>query len=126
MIKKLSNTATFVIAKVIFLASGVLSPAFAQIIGIPNPSRFDSVEDIINTLGNLIRPVVIIALIAIVMYGGWVRLTSQGNPDKIARSSQIIVSGLIGFAIIALAPVIVEFLGSLLGISGGLLDTSTE
>jgi len=91
---------------------------------IPNPTRYSSLEDIINALTSLIRPVFIITFGAMVLYGGWVRLTSQGNPDKVKSSSQIIVAAIVGFAIAVFAPTIVDFAGKLLGIQGGLIQSS--
>ncbi len=89
---------------------------------IPNPTRYSSLEDIINAVTSLIRPVFIITFGAMVLYGGWVRLTSQGNPDKVKSSSQIIVAAIVGFAIAVFAPTIVDFAGKLLGIQGGLIQ----
>lgn len=89
---------------------------------IPNPSRYSSLEDVVNALASLIRPVFIITFGAMVLYGGWVRLTSQGNPDKIKSSSQIIVAAIVGFAIAVFAPTIVDFIGRLIGIQGGLIQ----
>lgn len=91
---------------------------------IPNPTRYGSLEDIINAVTSLIRPVFIITFGAMVLYGGWVRLTSQGNPDKVKSSSQIIVAAIVGFAIAVFAPTIVDFAGKLLGIQGGLIQSS--
>ena len=59
-----------------------------------------------------------------VLYGGWVRLTSQGNPDKVKSSSQIIVAAIVGFAIAVFAPTIVDLAGKLLGIQGGLIQSN--
>jgi hypothetical protein len=89
---------------------------------IPNPTRYSSLEDIINAATSLIRPVFILTFGAMVLYGGWVRLTSQGNPEKVQSSSQIIVAAIIGFAIAVFAPTIVDFAGRLLGIQGGLIQ----
>lgn len=89
---------------------------------IPNPTRYNSLEDVINALTSLIRPLFIVTLGAMILYGGWVRLTSQGNPEKIQTSSQIIVAALIGFAIAVFAPTIVDFAGRLLGVQGGLIQ----
>lgn len=89
---------------------------------IPNPSKYNSLEDVINTVSGLVRIVIVLALVIALMYGGWVRLSSQGNEDKVAQSSKIITSALIGFAIIVLAPVIVDFFGKFIGAQGNLLD----
>lgn len=92
---------------------------------IPNISRFDRIEDVINIFLSILRFVVIILLVVAVMYGGFTRLTSQGDADKIAKSQKIIVSAIVGFAIIVLAPVIVQFFGTLLGAQGNLFEFPT-
>ncbi len=90
---------------------------------IPNPTKYGSLEDIINAVTSLIRPLFILTFGAMILYGGWVRTTSQGNPDKIKQSSQIIVAAIVGFAIAVFAPTLVDFVGRLIGIQGGLIST---
>ena len=94
-----------------------------SITSIPNPSSIDTLEDLINifTTG-VIRPVVILAFLAGVIYGGWTYLTAGDDDKKVESSKKIITASAIGFAIIAFAPIIVEFIGTLLGVRGGLLD----
>lgn len=89
---------------------------------VPNPSKFNTLEDVINTAGTVVRPVIVISMIGISMYGGYVRLMAKDNADQIAKSYKIIIGALVGFVIIVLAPVITDLAGSLLGVSGGLVD----
>jgi hypothetical protein len=92
------------------------------VIKVPSPTSFTSLEEIINTVGSLLRPAVVIVFLAVTMYGGWLWLTARDNEEQVAKSKKVIVAGAIGFVIVALAPVIVEFVGKLLGIQGNLLD----
>ena len=97
--------------------------AYASGLGsIPNPSRYGSFEEIVNVLGGLVRPIVVLVFIAMLMYGGWVRLTARDDPKKVESSSKIMTAAIAGFAIVVLAPVIVQFVGSLLGVQGGILN----
>lgn len=81
---------------------------------ISNPTDINTIGDLINRVSGFIQPVAIVALIACVIGAGFVRLTSAGNSEKEAQSMKILVSAAIGFAIIALAPLIVNILTTLL------------
>lgn len=85
---------------------------------IPNPSRYNSLEEVIEGVATLIQPLFVITFGAFVLYGAWVRLTSQGDPDKIVSSTKIILAAATGFAIAVLAPSIVNIITGLLGVSG--------
>lgn len=85
---------------------------------IPNPSKYDSLEELINVGTSLIRPIFILTFGAMVLYGGWVRLTAKTDADKIASSTKIITAAATGFAIAVLAPTIVNAVAGLLGTDG--------
>ena len=97
---------------------------FSQTFTIPNPSKYSSLEDIINAVVSLIRPVFILTFAGMILYGAWIRLTSQGDAEKIKKSTQIIIAAVIGFAIAVFAPTIVDFVGKLLGVQSGLITTT--
>ncbi|MBL8014879.1 MAG: hypothetical protein JNK26_01670 [Candidatus Doudnabacteria bacterium] len=112
---------------IVFFGMAVLlstSVGAGGMLGIPNISQYERLEDVINAFLSILRTVVILLLIIALMIGGYTRLTSQGDADKIAQSQKIIVSALIGFAIIVLAPVIVQFFGTVLGAQGNLFEFS--
>jgi len=74
-------------------------------------------------VGRIVRIVLgFLGLIAviIIIYAGFVWMTSGGNPDKIAKAKKIITAGVIGLAIIVLSYAIVSFiLHKFGGIGGG-------
>lgn len=79
--------------------------------------------DIFSFIGNMssyIRPVIGLAFLAVIIYGGWTRMTAAGNADKEKKSMQIIVAGVVGFIIIVLAPVIVGIVTGLIGLQNNL------
>ncbi len=90
---------------------------------IPNPTVYQTLEDLINAVTALIRPLFILTFGGMILYGAWVRLTSQGDPGKIEQSMKIIVAAIVGFAIAVFAPSIVDFIGKLIGVQGGLIGT---
>lgn len=110
------------------LASGliaILSTSTIQAAGlqIPNPVRFNSLEEIVNfLLNNVLRQVILLAFVGLLIYGGWVRMTAQEDEKKLGNSQKIIMAAITGFAIVVLAPVIVEFVGSVIGVQGNLLS----
>lgn len=91
-------------------------------VGLTNISRYDSLEEVLIAVFSLLQPVVAIAFIAMVLYGGWTYLTSQGEPEKIARAKQIIVSAIVGFVIIVIAPRLVELIAGILGVDRDLVS----
>jgi heme/copper-type cytochrome/quinol oxidase subunit 2 len=111
---------SFLLALLITLFTPVTVIAQGTTVGgitVPNPSKYGSLEQIINTLGGYVRTIVIVVFLLMLMYGGWVRLTAKDDSDKVASSTKIIVAAIVGFIIIALAPVIMQFVASLLGVS---------
>jgi hypothetical protein len=73
------------------------------------------IMDLIERILNLVAPIIVLVFMAVIMYGGFVRMTAAGDPDKEKQSSQILLAGIVGFVIIALAPVIVNLLGRIIG-----------
>jgi len=73
------------------------------------------IMDLIERILNLVAPIIVLVFMAVIMYGGFVRMTAAGDPDKEKQSSQILLAGVVGFVIIALAPVIVNLLGRIIG-----------
>ncbi len=60
-----------------------------------------------------------IVLLVIVLYGGYLWMTSGGNEEKIGEAKKIVVNSSIGLAIILSAFTIVSFILKLLGVPGG-------
>ena len=82
----------------------------------------DLIENV-QKLTGLVRPIAIIALIGVIIYGGFTRLTAAGDPEKEKKSMQILTAGIVGFLIIVFAGVLVGFIGDLLGVEN-IVDTS--
>ncbi len=99
------NTAS---AQTELTASDLLPSEFADDTGLGN-------RDLKQTIGGLIRSALgflgIIAVI-IILYGGFVWMTAQGDEPKLKKAQGIIVSGAIGLAIILSAWAITTFVVS--------------
>ncbi len=74
-------------------------------------------------VGNIIRTsltVLGILLVCIILYGGFLWMTADGNPEKIEKAKKVLINAIIGLVIILLSWSITTFvLQSLLGATGG-------
>ncbi len=115
MPKLITFFSTFIIVLI-----GFIQPVFAQNFGyqVPNPSQYDSLEEILNAAGSLIRPVFIITFGAMIIYAAFILLTSQGDEEKVGNARKTIVAAIIGFAIAVLAPTIANIVLNFLGVQG--------
>ena len=112
-----------IISYFLFLLFAAPANVVAQV-GIGNISRYNSLEEIITSLLSLIQPVVVIAFVGMILFGGWTYLTSQGEPEKIAKAKQIIVAAFVGFAIIVVAPELVKLMANILGVNPSLVSVT--
>ncbi|MEI6462570.1 MAG: pilin [bacterium] len=107
--------------QVLRLLASPVNAASASSPSIPNVIDIGSIGEFITRISNFVQPVAIVALIACVIGAGFVRLTSAGNSEKEAQSMKILTSAAIGFAIIALAPLIVNILTTLLKVNSNIV-----
>jgi len=107
MIKKLTK---------IFTVTLLASPVFAVPIPNPLPDTFRDLPSIINWASSYVLPVASLALLGIITYAGFIRLTSAGNADKEKEAMQALTSGVVGFILILSASLVVSIVGALLGI----------
>ncbi len=117
--KKIFNKATLVS---IFTFSVMLLPVFPVYAQIQNPVVFDDLTEIINTYLGIFRVIVVIIFVGVLAGGGFVYLTAGSDEGKVANAKKMIIAAIVGFVIIVLAPAIVQFLGALLGVQGGLVN----
>lgn len=75
-----------------------------------NPLVATSVEEIFSSLANFIYWVGSGVLLAMLVFGGLMILTSGGNPQNISRGKKAIFYSLIGFAIMSLARGIIQLI----------------
>lgn len=88
---------------------------------IPNPSRYDSLEEVISAAASLIQPLFVLTGGGFFFYAGWIRLKSKGNAEEIAKSWAIIQAVIGGLVIFVLGPSILGAVLGALGIEGFLL-----
>ncbi len=85
--------------------------------------------DIRLIIANIIRwllGLVGLVLVVLIMYAGYLWMTAGGNEEQITQAKGVMRNAVIGLAIILSAYSIVAFVMSMLGISGGMLDSNGE
>ncbi|MBN1916245.1 hypothetical protein JW796_04690 [Candidatus Dojkabacteria bacterium] len=114
----------FIISFLVLFSAGFTLSSRVHAEQIPNPIGDSDLIGLISRLTGLVRPIAIIALIGVIIYGGFTRLTAAGEPEKEKKSMQILTAGIVGFLIIVLASVIVSFIGDILGVPD-IIDVTT-
>jgi hypothetical protein len=82
-----------------------------------NPAEaINSVETLVDTIVNIAVPVAILCLVVLVVYAGYMLISSQGNPDKLKEGREVLTNAIIGFFIVVLSVVILILLSDTLGL----------
>lgn len=80
--------------------------------------------DIIGSIVNIVLGVLGIIAFLILLYGGFLWMTSKGDEKKIAKAKRILIDGAIGLAIVLASWAIAAFVLRQLGISTGLINNT--
>lgn len=76
----------------------------------------DSVDSFVEAIVDIAVPVAILCLVVLVVYAGYMLISSQGNPDKLKEGREVLTNAIIGFFIIVLSVVILVLLSDTLGL----------
>jgi hypothetical protein len=76
----------------------------------------EGVKDVINAIVDIAVPVAVLCLVVLVVYAGYMLISSQGNPDKLKEGKEVLTNAIIGFFIIVLSVVILVLLSGTLGL----------
>lgn len=108
MKKYLLNLVIFVF---IVFTSGVVSATGGQI----QPPVEGDLFDVIADISGYVRPLILVVFLGVIIYSGFTIQTALGDEEKTKKGWQALQAGVIGFIVIALAPVIVDIVRGLLG-----------
>lgn len=109
------GTRGFAIAAVAMGFVTFAQSAFAQAAGdIQSPTSI-TITQLFQSIVSLLVPIILLVLVGMIIYGGYVRMTAAGDAEKEQQSNQILTAAIIGFIIIALSPLIINLLGQFLG-----------
>jgi hypothetical protein len=62
-----------------------------------------ALTDFISQIIKIALPLAVLALLLLMGYGGFLMISSQGNPEKLGEAKEVISNALIGFAVIVCA-----------------------
>jgi magnesium-transporting ATPase (P-type) len=79
--------------------------------------RIDSVDKLVEVIVDIAVPVAILCLVVLVVYAGYMLISSQGNPDKLREGKEVLTNAIIGFFIVVLSVVILLLLSNTLGLN---------
>lgn len=83
-----------------------------QVAGCGEDGRADQVA---NRVIEIVSGVLGVVAVGVMIYGGFVFLTSNGDASKVTKGKNVILYGLIGLIVALLAYAIVRFVGGVIG-----------
>ncbi len=85
-------------------------------LGVLGGGQIENEQDLINAIVGVAVPVAVLCLIVLVVYAGYMLISSQGNPDKLQEGKEVLTNAIIGFFIIVLSVVILLLISNTLGL----------
>ena len=94
----------------------IVSPiANAQTVEIPNPLRWDNIEEVINGIIDFLKIIVIPIGTVMVIIGGLQYMLSGGSEEKVTKAKSTILYAIIGIVIVLSVKFIVGIVQEILG-----------
>lgn len=99
----------------ILLGAFLSIPLLGKTATLPNPSRWDTVEETIQGIIDFIFWLAVAFVPLMIIISAFYFLTSAGSPERIRTAKNIITYTGIGFSIILLAKALVSVVNSIIG-----------
>ena len=71
----------------------------------------------VDAIVQIAVPVAVLCLVVLVVYSGYMLISSQGNPDKLREGKEVLTNAIIGFFIVILSVVILLLISNSLGLN---------
>lgn len=71
---------------------------------------------LVQTIVNIAIPVSVICVVVLGVYGGYILMSSQGNPDKLQEGKEVITNAIIGFVVILVCTGILLLISNITGL----------
>lgn len=85
------------------------------------PSNEITLGAIVSRILQFILPFAGLILLAVLIWGGYDYMMSQGNQEKVKSAQAKITAGLIGFGILVFSYLIVRLIATIFGLQGGII-----
>lgn len=99
----------------------LVQKAYAQSLGssLSENLEVEADTDLDGLIGKIIKiaiPVAVISAFILLSYGGYLMISSQGNPDKIQEARSIITNAIIGLLVVMLSLAILIIISNTFGL----------
>ncbi len=84
---------------------------------VDNPETIRNEEDLVDRIIGIALPLSIIAAFILLSYGGYLMVSSQGNPEKLQEAKSLITNAIIGLVVILGSVGILVLLSDTLGLN---------
>lgn len=71
---------------------------------------------LVTIIKNIAIPLSVICVVLLLIYGGYMLMSSKGDPDKLQEAKQVITNAIIGFVVIMLCVAILILISNTLGL----------
>lgn len=76
-----------------------------------------SSDAITKAIVNIATPISVVCVVLLLVYGGFLMMSSKGDPDKLQEAKQIITNAVIGFVVILLCVAVLLLISKTLGLN---------
>ncbi len=73
-------------------------------------------KDFVGVIMDIAIPLSVISVVLLLIYGGYMLMSSKGDPDKLQEAKQVITNAIIGFVVILLCVAILILISNTLGL----------
>lgn len=101
---------------VIFVILGLVTALSRPVYAISNPAQISDIVDILKNIISLLAPAAAIALLAMLLVGGFQFITSGGDPKAAAAARATLTYAVIGIILVVAVWLILQLIGALTGV----------
>lgn len=94
-----------------------LSSALSGVLSQDSLSSDTNAQSLVSTIIDISIPLGVTCAFILLVYAGYMMITSQGNPDKLQESREVITNAVIGLVVILLSVTILYLIKDSLGLS---------